>query len=638
MLRRRARVYRPSLWLLGSGVLSCSGAISDGVTPPGAPVASIALSAAPTSFKVGQTSQVTATAKDQTGATVAASITFASTPATVATISASGLVSGVGIGSATISATSGSVTQTLSLSVVDSATIAGLTAPPELPRIYLNTAAPSAPDAGGRIISVGSGGNLQAALDAAAPGDVVELAAGATFVGNFVLPNKNTTSAKWIVIRPSNYASLPAEGTRMTPTMAASLNLPKIQASNTVNVIATALGAHHYRLVGLEVSVTPSNTYSYGLLAFDGGQNQTTLAVVPHDLVADRLYIHGSATGQLRRCVVLNSASTAIIDSWLSDCHEGGADSQAIGGWNAAGPFKIVNNHLEGAGENLILGGADPSVPNMTPSDIEIRGNHFYKPASWKGGPWLIKNLLELKHAQRVLIEGNVLENSWTNGQNGVAVALKTVNQNGSCTWCVTQDVTIRNNIIRNVGAGFNIASSPDNNFVDIHARRILVSHNIVWGINVAPFDGDGRGVLLLGDLLDVEISHNTMFSSTPGALVFGPYNSNSTHTTVRDNLWHGGLYGVLGDNLLGGPAIRYYMPDGIFVGNVMVYASGGSGYPSGNYFPATVAPIGFVDFATGDFHLNSSSPYKAKASDGTDPGANVDAVLAATRTAVVAP
>ena len=49
------------------------------------------------------------------------------------------------------------------------------------------------------------------------------------------------------------------------------------------------------------------------------------------------------------------------------------------------GPFKIVN-YLEGAGENFILGGADPRIQNLIPSDIEFRRNHVAKPLKWKLG------------------------------------------------------------------------------------------------------------------------------------------------------------------------------------------------------------------------------------------------------------
>jgi hypothetical protein len=33
-----------------------------------------------------------------------------------------------------------------------------------------------------------------------------------------------------------------------------------------------------------------------------------------------------------------------------------------------------------------MFGGADPSIPDLVPSDIEIRRNHLFKPLSWKIG------------------------------------------------------------------------------------------------------------------------------------------------------------------------------------------------------------------------------------------------------------
>ena len=44
-----------------------------------------------------------------------------------------------------------------------------------------------------------------------------------------------------------------------------------------------------------------------------------------------------------------------------------GFDSQAINGWTGPGPLLIENNYLEGAGENVIFGGADPSVDRTAP-------------------------------------------------------------------------------------------------------------------------------------------------------------------------------------------------------------------------------------------------------------------------------
>src|SRR5258708_22795927 len=101
-----------------------------------------------------------------------------------------------------------------------------------------------------------------------------------------------------------------------------------------------------------------------------------------------------------------------------------------------------------------MLGGVDPGIPNLVTSDVEIRRNHFYKPLAWKG-QWLIQNLFESNTSQRVLIEGNVFENNWQHGQGGAAILLKSSNATGICTWRVTQDITIENNLIRNVGSAF---------------------------------------------------------------------------------------------------------------------------------------------------------------------------------------
>ena len=503
----------------------------------------------------------------------------------------------------------------------------------ELPRVILSSAMPVAPAAGGRVISVAAGGDLQAALNTAQQGDVIELANGATFTGNFVLPNKGTANASWIVIRPATFANLPVEGKRMTPALAASLTLPKILSPNSVSAVLTAAGAHHFRLTGLEISATPATTLTYAAIALDGAANggtQTTMAQLPHDLVLDRLYIHGFSTLTLRRCIALNSASTAIVDSWLSDCHEKGSDSQAIAGWNGAGPFKIVNNYLEGAGENIIFGGSDPGVPNLVPSDIEIRYNHFYKPLSWKG-LWTVKNLLELKNAQRVLVEGNIFENSWTDGQNGTAIVFKSVNQNGSCTWCVTQDVTFRRNLVRNMGSAVNTAGSPDNSFATIPARRIVITDNIFANINAGPYDGDGRVFATYGSATQVLITHNTAMAPTNSAFTFGPFGTKQLGFVAKDNLVGGGAYGLLGDNFLGVQAFATYTPDGVFMGNVMIIAPSAGTFPPGNSYPATAAAVGFANIAAEDFRLLATSPYKGKATDGRDPGADVDVVMAAT-------
>src|SRR5439155_1640308 len=77
------------------------------VTVTWAPVASVTVSPATVSLQPGQTRQLTATPKDAGGNSLSGRVvTWASGSTAVATVSGSGLVSGVAAGSATITATS----------------------------------------------------------------------------------------------------------------------------------------------------------------------------------------------------------------------------------------------------------------------------------------------------------------------------------------------------------------------------------------------------------------------------------------------------------------------------------------------------------------------------------------------------
>src|SRR5207237_3154876 len=173
-------------------------------------------------------------------------------------------------------------------------------------------------------------------------------------------------------------------------------------------------GAHNFRCVGVEFLPATKDAFLYDLITLGDGGNtaQTSLAQVPHDLQLDQCYVHTWPDQSLKRGIALNSASTTIVNSYIAGFKVFGQDSQAICGWNGPGPYTIDNNFLEGAGENIMFGGAAAAIPNLIPSDIEIRNNLISKPLSWNpndpttyaGLHWSVKNLLELKHAQRVTL------------------------------------------------------------------------------------------------------------------------------------------------------------------------------------------------------------------------------------------
>jgi hypothetical protein len=502
------------------------------------------------------------------------------------------------------------------------------TGDPEPPRVLLDTTyvAPA-----GKTINVMAGGSVQAAIDQARPGDVIKLQAGETFTGNFRLPNKK--GSDWIVIRSSAAdADLPPPGTRITP--AKSAIMPKLISPNSDPVVHTDEAAHHYRFIGVEFGVAAGKNI-YNIVSL--GADQTSLSQAPHDLIIDRCYIHGNANANARRGVMLNSASTAIIDSYISDIHEIGADAQAVCGWNGPGPFKIVNNYLEGAGENVLFGGAPPSLPNLIPSDIEFRLNHVYKPLSWKKGhptyagtPWQVKNLFELKNAQRLLIDQNIFENNWAHAQNGLAILFTPRGEDGVAPWATALDVTFTNNILRHSGGGFNIAG-PDDGSPSQPSRRILIKNNLIDDIDGSKWGSadygptDGRFAQLVGGPVNITIDHNTIFHS--GSLIVadgGP----SAGFVFCNNIARNNLYGVAGsDRSPGLDSLASYFPGYNFKKNVIVGVPVEIKYPTDNFLPLQLNLVGFVNLEGGDYRLSPASPYKKAGTDGKDIGCDFSAL-----------
>jgi hypothetical protein len=64
-------------------------------------------------------------------------------------------------------------------------------------------------------------------------------------------------------------------------------------------------------------------------------------------------------------------------------------------------------------------------------------------------GTWTVKNLFELKNAKNVVVDGNLLENNWTDAQTGYAVLFTVRNQDGSAPWSTVEAITFTNNIVR---------------------------------------------------------------------------------------------------------------------------------------------------------------------------------------------
>ena len=475
------------------------------------------------------------------------------------------------------------------------------------------------------VIIVPAGGDLQQAIDRARPGDVILLAAGATYLGNITLPNK--PGNQFITIRTASRDELPRAGQRVLPSHAA--HLAKIKSPNTQPALRTAPGAHHWRLQLLEFPSTRDGIGDIITLG-DGSSAQRSLQEVPFELIVERCFIHGDPEKGQKRGIALNSASTTIVDSYVSDIKAKGQDSQAIAGWNGPGPYKIENNYLEAAGENFMLGGADPAIHGLIAQDVTFRRNHLSKPVAWRQEGWLVKNLFELKSARRVLVEANLLEYSWLHGQGGYAILLTPRNQDGGAPWSAVEDVTIRLNIVRHAGAGLQIIGE-DNNHPSGTTQRVKISDNLFYGIDAEKWGGTGAFALVGNGPNDITIVHNTIYQT--GNILMADGGTKESPRQIRgfrfrDNLVRHNQYGVHGtDRAVGLDTLGAFFPGVDFQSNAI--AGGDSRlYPSGNLFVSEDAfAAHFENAPAGDFRLRADSRFRRRASDGRDLGADMEAL-----------
>ena len=390
----------------------------------------------------------------------------------------------------------------------------------------------------------------------------------------------------------------------------------------------------------------------------NGGREQNSLDVVAHHLILDRMYIHGDPKHDCFRCVALNSASSAVIDSYLSEGHVVGFDAQAICGVNGPGPFKIVNNYLEGSGENVMFGGADPAIPDLVPSDIEFRRNHCFKPLSWKIGhpsyagiPWAVKNLFELKNARRVLIEGNVFENNWVHAQNGTGILFTVRNQSGTAPWSAVQDVTMINNRLRNSPTAF-VVMGYDSPNQSQQTQRFLIRNNLFEQV-------ERSGFMITWGSDDVEIDHNT-FVPTNYSVVHhvGPEGARRRRARWSGTPCH---RFKLTNNIFGLRPVRAgrrrrteHVRRGVSRRRLREEPAGGPRRRPGRArreeqelsrrLPVRAearrqrarrtTPIGrpwdSPNFAGGDYRLTEASKYRALGTNGKALGADIDAIVAA--------
>jgi len=446
-----------------------------------------------------------------------------------------------------------------------------------------------------RVIKVPPGGNVQAAIERAVSGDIIELQAGATYYGEIKLPNKPLTA--FVTIQSSGVSDLPADK-RVGPANAVSM--AKIVTRDSSPAVSAANGANHYRFVGIEFAPSTA-TYVYNLLLLGNGE---TAANLPHDIEIDRSYLHPFKSGVTRRGIALNSAATTIKNSYIEGFGFAGEETQGICGWTGTRNAKIINNYIEGGAENIMFGGSDPASADLIPTDIEIRGNHLNKPESWSKNI-TVKTLFELKNSKKVQFIDNLL----TNNYKGSAFRITVRNQDNGAPFSTVEDILIKDNVIKNAGEGINILGKDDT-YPSQTLKRLTIENNLFLNLGEGG-NLEGSGYFIqIADGEDITVANNTVFN-TGNTVTF--YGTDPRSFVMRNNIVGHGTYGVHGLDLKS-PQAR-----AMFAGNVVVnnksIGDGDRSVPPNSIFISDYKEIGFANPSLNDFRLAPNSKFKGKGS-----------------------
>jgi IPT/TIG domain len=504
---------------------------------------------------------------------------------------------------------------------------------------------------------VASGANLQNAITAAACGTKLNLAHNGTFTTAtaWTLPSNScachTDPSQWQIIQGDQFEVSYTPGVRTDPSAQYTQypHLSSSDASYTFKVTANAVNC--WAFAGLDITETTDGAnavISYG----DGSFTQTNF---PRDFGLWGSYIHGQPTKGITRGVMFNGIGARVVDNYISDIHKVGQDDQCFSEWDGYGQVLFQDNFCEAATENFSIAGSDPHTPGTVVADITFQKNHNFKSLSWRrsdpsyiGIHWDIKNIFELKGAQRLNINSNVFEYSWGDGQVGNLITINSDNQSGSNFYGWNSDITFFYNIVRHGTEVYQIGTNvpnlvyQSNSRFNFHDNLAYDIGSCAWGDSfggafpLVAIGGNQPGASFASS--DMHFNHDTYASvgcissgvnlqSSTGRFYYGFQDTNS----IIDRAAYG-AFRADGNGSSGDAAMPLYTPGGMANNNCIYGPSLGDTYNNAIFSGVKLVTAGvsgvFVNPGT-DFHVLGVC--KGAASDGLDIGACIDCVNAAT-------
>lgn len=243
------------------------------------------------------------------------------------------------------------------------------------------------------------------------------------------------------------------------------------------------------------------------------------------------------------------------------------------------------------------------------------------------------KSAIELKSCSNCLIDGNTQDGWYTS-----FVLMTPRNQgntltSGGAPWAGDFDIRITNNFVRRMQNWDRIYSLSlggpqleDNEYSNVRSGPVLIANNLFAG-------GMDAALSSMGAADNVTYVHNTYPGSTAtGGSMIVAQGAQSANFTFQNNILSNNQYGM-NCQIAGGCT----WPGKIQSNNVISdnrtpdtkIGDGPLRYP-GDFVVASQSAVGWTDPTNGNYRLLPSSPFKGKASDGKDPGVDMDQLLAA--------
>jgi hypothetical protein len=450
--------------------------------------------------------------------------------------------------------------------------------------------------------------NLQAAIDAAARDDrASEIVVPPGFAANDPIRLPGRSSNNYVTIRSSGDLPANKRVTREDIGRMFYINARGVSEGHYNESIIVNGQSSHFRMIGAYIQRTGS--FKNDVIAVD-----TSTSSRPSHIIFDRVVIDGNGTSTVRGFAP-NGTYFSLLNSSILDISSLGFESKAIGSWLGGGPTAIVNNRLEAASINLLIGGSPVSSAAEILDGLEFRSNYVWKSPDWVvsdgvGKGYAVKNLFELKCGSNITVYGNIFENNYADGQAGEGIL---INGTDYDEWSTVRYVDFRNNKVLNSRAGFDVAGRQGNALPNPapYASYIRFFNNLF-------VERAGRGDLALSPDY-FELNHNTFIQSGGKnqwlAFDLGGANRPGVGLKVLNNLTFTGTYGsIFSSSGEGTAALNYGFSTWDVRGNVFEGADS-MRYPAGNYFTSGIGQSG---------------------TDGAVPGADIPVLESATHAAAV--